>query len=232
MADCDTGPLMTYMAECTNGDCTTFDTTSAKWFKIDEQGYDESAGAWVQAKIMIGQPANVTIPSTLAAGNYMVRHEIIALHLAMTEGGAEFYPSCTQLTVGGSETGGPTSSEEVSFPGAYSDTDAGIFVDAYSTKGTEDYVFPGPAIAAFVGSTSSSSGGSSASASGNGASATATKTKTRTGATATATSTASGSASSGSCKLKKSKKVAVATKRSVQRPRHYSRVFKGLDLSI
>ena len=55
----------------------------------------------------------------------MLRHEIIALHLATSLGGAEFYPSCTQLRVGGSGSGTPN--QTVSFPGAYKDTDPGIF---------------------------------------------------------------------------------------------------------
>jgi hypothetical protein len=71
-------------------------------------------------------PASVTIPSTLAPGQYLLRSEIIALHLAATEGGAQFYPACIQLNVGGDQTQGPTSSEECTFPGCYSDTDPGI----------------------------------------------------------------------------------------------------------
>lgn len=51
--------------------------------------------------------------------------QIIALHVATTVGGAEFYPSCTQVRIGGNGTGTPDST--VSFPGAYSDTDPGIF---------------------------------------------------------------------------------------------------------
>ncbi|KAF9053836.1 hypothetical protein BDZ89DRAFT_1098297 [Hymenopellis radicata] len=198
----NTGPIVSYLAKCTNGDCTTFDTTSAEWFKIDEQGFDSSTNAWVQQTVMNGEPAYVTIPSTLAAGQYMVRHEIIALHLAQSDGGAEFYPSCTQLEVSGSQTGTAKSSEEVQFPGGYSDTDAGILVDAYSSKGTTGYVFPGPAIASFVsGSSSGSSSGSGASASGKQGSATS------TGSSPTSTSTASSSSSSsGACKLKKMKK--------------------------
>ena len=47
--------------------------------------------------IVDGGPANVTIPSDLAPGQYLIRHEIIALHLATQLGGAEFYPSCTQV---------------------------------------------------------------------------------------------------------------------------------------
>ena len=71
-------------------------------------------------------PVNVTIPSTLAPGQYLLRSEIISLQLAMTEGGAEFYPACIQLNIGGSQTQGPTSSEECTFPGCYSDTGTGI----------------------------------------------------------------------------------------------------------
>ena len=113
---------------------------------------------------MAGAQADVTIPSTLAPGNYIIRHEIISLQNAVAEGGAEFYPACTQLNVGGSQTGAPTADELVSFPGAYSDTDPGIFdPSVYDTSGV--YVFPGPPIAAFVG-TSASSGGVQGSGSG------------------------------------------------------------------
>lgn len=79
---------------------------------------------------MSGATANVTLPSNIAPGNYIMRHEIIALHLANEKGGAEFYPSCSQLNITGSGTGAPTASELVSFPGAYSDTDPGIYVPA------------------------------------------------------------------------------------------------------
>ena len=57
----------------------------------------------------------------------MVRHEIIALHLATEKGKAEFYPSCQQIKVGGSGTGVPSQDQLVMFPGAYSDDDPGIF---------------------------------------------------------------------------------------------------------
>jgi len=70
---------------------------------------------------------STNLPKNLAAGEYLVRHEIIALHLATQKGGAEFYPSCQQLKVGGSGTGVPTQDELLSFPGAYSDDDPGIY---------------------------------------------------------------------------------------------------------
>lgn len=40
-------------------------------------------------------------------------------------GGAEFYPMCTQVMIGGNGNG--VASPTVSFPGAYSDDDPGIY---------------------------------------------------------------------------------------------------------
>ena len=91
---------------------------------------------------MNGAPIPVTLPTEVAPGEYLVRHEIIALHLATTLGGAEFYPSCTQIRIGGSQTGTPN--QTVSFPGAYNDNDPGIYdPDVYSNQ---VYVFPGPPV--------------------------------------------------------------------------------------
>ncbi|KAJ6580736.1 glycosyl hydrolase family 61-domain-containing protein [Mycena capillaripes] len=155
----DVGPMMTYLASCGSKSCADFDASQAKWFKIDEQGQDAS-GNWAQAKLDDGSPASVTLPSNLAPGNYLLRHEIIALHTAQSLGGAEFYPSCSQLTVSGSGTGAPAPSELVSLPGAYKPSDAGILIDVYNMKGA--YQFPGPPVAAFV------KGGSSPAAPGKG----------------------------------------------------------------
>ena len=92
---------------------------------------------------MNGSPVTLTLPTNLAPGGYLIRQEIIALHLATTLGGAEFYPSCTQLNVSGSQTGTPN--ETVSFPGAYSDTDPGILDPTVFNAGAT-YIFPGPPI--------------------------------------------------------------------------------------
>jgi len=105
--------------------------------------------------LVAGAPANINLPSNIAPGNYLIRHEIIALQLAVSMGGAEFYPSCSQLTIGGSGTGKPQENELVSFPGAYHDDDPGIFVPAVY-DGNLDYQFPGPPIASFVGESSNS----------------------------------------------------------------------------
>ncbi|EDR01287.1 glycoside hydrolase family 61 protein [Laccaria bicolor S238N-H82] len=73
-----------------------------------------------------GSLASTQLPSNLALGNYLTRHEIIALHLAKSLGGAEFYPACSQLTVGASGTGVPDPLGG-HLPGACSDNDPGIF---------------------------------------------------------------------------------------------------------
>jgi hypothetical protein len=140
----DVGPMMTYLASCGSTTCDKFDASKAKWFKIQEQGQD-AQGKWAQEKIsewscylpfqdiyyftVDGSPASVTLPSTLAPGNYLLRSEIVALQNGMFPGKSEFYPSCAQLKVSGSGSGAPAASELVSLPGAYKPTDAGIKVD-------------------------------------------------------------------------------------------------------
>ncbi|KAF7966064.1 hypothetical protein HWV62_39762 [Athelia sp. TMB] len=130
----DMGPLMFYLANCGDTTCDQFDSTTAQWFKIAQIGLKSDRVTWYQAVaksmflVVAGGPANVTLPSNIAPGNYLFRHEIIALHLANEMGGAEFYPSCSQINITGSGTGAPTAEELVSFPGAYSDKDPGIYV--------------------------------------------------------------------------------------------------------
>ncbi|KAL1747209.1 glycoside hydrolase family 61 protein [Schizophyllum fasciatum] len=173
----EVGPLLSYLAKCPDGDCSKWDAKDAQWFKIAEDGMRED-GTWVHKDLMKGLPAKLSLPDGLASGAYLLRHEIIALHNAKDEGGAEFYESCAQIKVGdggdgdedgdkggmsaksksgasgkskggdssNSEAGAPAKSELVSFPGAYSDEDKGILVDAYDLK-PKDYVFPGPPIA-------------------------------------------------------------------------------------
>lgn len=107
---------------------------------------------------MQGKPFELTLPENLAPGGYLLRHEIIALQLATSAGGAEFYPSCTQLLIGGSGNGTPAST--VSFPGAYSDTDPGILDPDVYNPGSK-YTFPGPPVSNLA-SGGASSGNSTA----------------------------------------------------------------------
>lgn len=84
----------------------------------------------------------MTIPSCIPAGDYLIRNEQIALHVAQSEGGAQFYLSCGQLTVTGG--GSKTPTNLAAFPGAYSATDPGILININYPKPT-NYTNPGPA---------------------------------------------------------------------------------------
>ncbi|KAG2033084.1 glycosyl hydrolase family 61-domain-containing protein [Suillus americanus] len=169
----NTGPLMHYMTKC-DGSCSTYNSTNSEWFKISELGLEADGSTWYQANMNSRAPANVTIPNTLAPGNYLLRSEIISLQLAMSSGGAEFYPACIQLQIGGSQTQGPTSSEECLFPGCYSDDDPGILTPNIYNPPIQ-YTFPGPPVASFVNAGSSSAAPSST-GSGSGSSARTTST--------------------------------------------------------
>lgn len=206
----NTGPMLTYMASCGSTTCDQFDPANAKWFKIQQIGRKNGNGDWAQADLMTGGVASATIPSNLAPGNYLLHHEIIALHLATSFGGAEFYPACAQLRVGGSQTGAPQASDLVSLPGAYSDNDPGIF-DPSVFDNNAKYVFPGPAIASFISGTPSNGSSSATPTSSSGPSPTKAPTK--------------------SCKIKRA---AASDEQNlvVRRPRHLSRIMRRLAESL
>ncbi|KAH8151816.1 uncharacterized protein LAJ45_03807 [Morchella importuna] len=139
--DSHKGPVITYMAKCPSS-CTDYmPGTAAVWFKVAETG--KSGTTWGSTPLETNVPYTFKIPSTLKPGNYIVRHEIIALHSAYSYPGAQFYPSCFQVTVSGSGTGFPTSF--VSIPGVYTASTPGVVYDIYTT-GTASYPIPGPAV--------------------------------------------------------------------------------------
>jgi len=143
--------MLTYMASCGSVTCDKFNQADAQWFKIDQVGRKPNTGSaneWFLNDIKHGDVASVQIPAALAPGNYLIRHEIIALHLAYSVGGAEFYPACAQLRVGGSGSGVPKASDLVKIPGAYNENDPGIYVNAFNTD--LQYVMPGPSVAVLV----------------------------------------------------------------------------------
>lgn len=137
------GPTMTYLASCTSGDCRTEDPSSLDWFKIDHAGLNPD-GTWISDTIIANNNTwTVTIPKELKAGQYLMRHELLALHSAFNASEAQFYPMCVNLEVTGTGTGVPDST--VKFPGAYHVDDAGILLNIYYPVPTS-YVIPGPDI--------------------------------------------------------------------------------------
>ncbi|KAI6165334.1 glycoside hydrolase family 61 protein [Pisolithus thermaeus] len=136
------GPVMHYVTQC-SGPCSSFDSTNADWFKISELGLETSDTwfffAW---SLDVGAPANVTIPSKHRAWRLITAlRKLSPLQLAVTVGGAEFYPACIQLSIGGSGTGAPQSSEVCQFPGCYNDTEAGIYTPNRQRPPTQSSVY-------------------------------------------------------------------------------------------
>ncbi|KNG84498.1 endoglucanase-4, partial [Aspergillus nomiae NRRL 13137] len=151
------GPVITYLANC-NGDCATVDKSSLEFFKIDEKGLiSGSDNTWASDNLISSNNSwTVTIPSSIAAGNYVMRHEIIALHSAGNKDGAQNYPQCLNFKVTG---GGSDKPEGTLGTALYKDTDPGILVNIYQTLSS--YTIPGPAL--YSGSSSSGSSGSGSS---------------------------------------------------------------------
>lgn len=147
--DSHKGPVMDYLANC-NGDCTTADKEQLQFFKIAELGQIElgagggTAGYWAADQLIDdGNTWTVTIPSNIAPGNYVLRHEILALHSAYDEGGAQFYPQCINLKITGSGTENPSG---VAATEMYTSTDPGVVYNIYDDQNKPTYQIPGPAL--------------------------------------------------------------------------------------
>jgi cellulase len=132
------GPVITYLAKV--NDPLSLNVSGLKWFKIYQDGL--SGGSWGVDR-MVQNKGKVTfkIPSCIPAGNYLMRHEIIALHSAYNYPGAQFYVGCAQLQVTG---GGNANPSTVSFPGAYKSTDPGVKLNIYPYPSS--YTVPGPSV--------------------------------------------------------------------------------------
>lgn len=70
----------------------------------------------------------VKIPSSIKAGNYVLRHETIALHQAQGVGGAQLYPQCVNLMITG---GGSDAPDGVLGTELYKSNDPGIQFNIY-----------------------------------------------------------------------------------------------------
>ncbi|KAI0808042.1 glycosyl hydrolase family 61-domain-containing protein [Fomes fomentarius] len=151
----NTGPVITYMTPCGKTSCKDFDPSGAEWFKIDEAGKrNKDSAQWVQQDLFDGKPYTLTLPKNIAPGEYLIRHEVIGLHIANDFRKAEFYPSCVQARITGNGNGAPLPNESVTFPGTgYQDNDPGLFGNNFFTPDSQlqqPYEFPGPNVAQFV----------------------------------------------------------------------------------
>ncbi|TQN75386.1 Endoglucanase-7, partial [Colletotrichum shisoi] len=135
------GPVFTYAAKV-DGDFASVDKTTLKWVKIDEAGIDIATQEWAATKLVKNNNTwTSTIPSDLAPGNYVLRHEIIAMHGAGSLNGAQNYPQCVNVEISGSGTANPEGTLGTEL---YKATDAGIQFNPYGP--ITNYVIPGPAL--------------------------------------------------------------------------------------
>ncbi|KAK1764488.1 glycosyl hydrolase family 61-domain-containing protein [Phialemonium atrogriseum] len=141
------GPVIDYLARC-DGLCEEVDKTKLEFFKIDGPGWVSGAnpGLWA-ADTLIQNNSTwlVQIPANLAAGNYVLRHEIIALHAAGSVNGAQAYPQCINIQVTGGGTNKPSG---VVGTKLYKSNDPGILFNLYTSP--VNYIVPGPTLIAGV----------------------------------------------------------------------------------
>ncbi|RXW25437.1 hypothetical protein EST38_g420 [Candolleomyces aberdarensis] len=131
--DSHKGPLITYMARAPSDvDIRKWmPGKEAVWFKVHHEGKSED-GKWAATETFEKKNGTYTfrIPPNLLPGQYLIRHEWIALHFAEQYPGAQLYPVCVQVEVTGNGAAFPTSF--VSFPGAYTADTQGIIYDVWN----------------------------------------------------------------------------------------------------
>lgn len=164
------GPVIDYLAKC-SGACTSAKAGDLSFFKIQQSGLVDGStppGKWGTDTLMAnGLKWNVKIPSTIAAGSYVLRHELIGLHSAGSQNGAQNYPQvsplhsspptlvrdrvcwqdnttddgkqCINFKVASSGTANPAGTKGNAL---YKATDPGILINIYQKL--TSYIVPGP----------------------------------------------------------------------------------------
>ncbi|KAH8682612.1 glycosyl hydrolase family 61-domain-containing protein [Xylariales sp. PMI_506] len=198
------GPVLTYVAAC-NGNCSLVDKTALLWVKIDEAGYDTTTDTWA-SQTLIDQNSTwtTTVPATLAAGNYVFRHEIIALHGGETLDGAQNYPQCFNIEITGDGTDTPEGTLGTEL---YTETDPGIYFNPYTTITT--YTIPGPAL--YGASSTGSAAAATSAVSSSAAAATTTSSAAAVSTTAAASSAAAATSSVSVAEVSSSSSAAATT---------------------
>ncbi|TVY84956.1 Cellulose-growth-specific protein [Lachnellula suecica] len=145
------GPMIVWMADC-HGPCSDFNATEGDWFKIAQEGLISGTvteGTWYQRQFQEWDGSASlwpeTIPATLKPGNYLIRHEIIALHIANKP---QWYPECAHLVVSGNGTDVPGEEYLAKIPGVWSLNQPEINIDIYSDAWINQttYNIPGPPV--------------------------------------------------------------------------------------
>ncbi|KAF2853928.1 lytic polysaccharide monooxygenase [Plenodomus tracheiphilus IPT5] len=132
------GPVSFYMQKAASTAAAS--DGSGDWFKIKEIGPTFTNG---QATWDMSATYSVTIPSQVAAGEYLLRIEQLGIHNPGSP--PQFYISCAQVKVTGSGSGSPSPTTKI--PGHVKSTDSGYTANIYNNF--KSYVVPGPKVATF-----------------------------------------------------------------------------------
>jgi hypothetical protein len=147
------GPIITYLAPA-GEDFSKVDKVNLQFVKIEEMGLIRNStvkskleGYYASNKLIDeGNKWTVNIPADVAAGNYIVRHEIIALMTAYKPDSTQHYPQCLNIKVTGN--GKDPLASGVRAKDLYEATEPGIKVMIY---GDVNYQIPGPPLYKFDG---------------------------------------------------------------------------------
>lgn len=164
------GPVIDYLAPC-GDDCSTVDKSTLEFFKIEQEGLISATGAsngeWASDKLIANNNTwEMKIPDNVKPGKYVLRHEIIALHSAGDQNGAQNYPQCFNIEISGSGSEAPAGTLGTKL---YTASEPGILVSIYNNL--QSYVIPGPELDSAFASSGSGSGSGSGSATSAAASA-------------------------------------------------------------
>lgn len=135
------GPSLGYLAKV-EGEFADVDPTTLQFFKFHESGLlsGTNTGFWGTDEMLAnGMKWRAQIPSNLAPGKYVMRHELIALQ---NVGAAQAYPQCINIEVTGAGGVNPGGTPATSF---YSPNDPGFLYNIYDQRG-EPYPIPGPPV--------------------------------------------------------------------------------------
>ncbi|KAF2181577.1 lytic polysaccharide monooxygenase [Zopfia rhizophila CBS 207.26] len=147
----DIGPIIVWMAYCGPNptSCNSFMGTGKHWFKIDRAGLRDGTiqnGQWaLKDLISTNYTWSITVPENLEQGAYLLRHEIIALHVPFSP---EFYPECAHFYVTGSGRERPSEEYLASIPGVWRDDDQAFHLSIYEepTASRTEWRIPGPPV--------------------------------------------------------------------------------------
>ncbi|KAL8407523.1 hypothetical protein RB594_006373 [Gaeumannomyces avenae] len=123
------GPVTVWLYRCEGAHGSSACRGDGKgWFKIDEMGMwggKLNSENWGTAIVLKTGKWSSKIPANIKPGNYLIRHELLALHQSNTP---QFYPECAQIEIQGAGTALPPDTHKFSIPTYAPMSDPGVRV--------------------------------------------------------------------------------------------------------